>query len=276
MNKLAQARLLHVLRDSVAIFNSSERIQDIQGRILNMQHNYIDLFYLLKGNAEANGIASYFSDHDLPAFKNWFYNYGRLWTVCAQPPWSSVDYTEYGGYRVLNSVFYLLSDCEPLIQWYAYFDISYMKSEDYNDIDNVEHTGYWTKQLFLAMRGDWDVLRARCEHVLAHPPTNDNVMFQVDHRFYLALANGDQQGMEAVIRELVSEPLVSNKKRNDLLEGGYSRDLYCTPAVIYSKLAWRHGYEVVVDSPLIPKEWLPIAPLTHYEDVFEFMKDYPL
>ena len=58
------------------------------------------------------------------------------------------------------------------------------------------------------------------------------------------------------------------------MEGGYTADLICTPAVIYSKLAWRHGYEIVVDSPYIPKEWLPITPLDTYEDPFEFMKAY--
>jgi hypothetical protein len=53
---------------------------------------------------------------------------------------------------------------------------------------------------------------------------------------------------------------------------GYAADLISTAAVIYAKIAWHHGYEVRVDSPYIPPEWLPTEPLERYDDHYGFLK----
>lgn len=79
--------------------------------------------------------------------------------------------------------------------------------------------------------------------------------------------------MEATIAELVSPKMIA---RRVALEGGFSANLLCTPATLYSKLAWIHGYEIVVDSPYIPSEWLPLLPLDVYADPFDFMSSYQI
>jgi hypothetical protein len=47
-------------------------------------------------------------------------------------------------------------------------------------------------------------------------------------------------------------------------------------ATLYAKIAWRHGHELAVDTPMIPKEWLPVQPLAAYEDPYEFMRAYEI
>ena len=42
--------------------------------------------------------------------------------------------------------------------------------------------------------------------------------------------------------------------------------------MIYAKIAWRSGYEVEVDLPCIPKEWLPVTPLDNYDEHYDFLK----
>jgi hypothetical protein len=79
--------------------------------------------------------------------------------------------------------------------------------------------------------------------------------------------------MESVIEQLVSPGLIARRMS---LEGGYRAGLICTPAVIYSKLAWRHGYQLGVDSPYVPREWLPVTQLSEYSDPFDFMKKYEI
>ena len=55
-------------------------------------------------------------------------------------------------------------------------------------------------------------------------------------------------------------------------ESGFTEDLISTPAVIYAKIAWLHGCKVVVDTPYIPAEWLPMDPLPHYDNHYRFLK----
>jgi len=48
------------------------------------------------------------------------------------------------------------------------------------------------------------------------------------------------------------------------------------PALGYAKLAWQKGLQVTVDSPLVPKELLPVVPRESYEDSsYDFLVRYP-
>lgn len=241
---------------------------DVCERIVNMQHNYYSLFLMLQGYPLAKSISDWFHGGTVESLKNSFYNYAKLRYIYAQPPYNMFGPKVAYSSDALEGMYFLLSDHEPLIQWYTKLDYNYDKKST-NNIKSVE---FYTQQFFIALRGEWDVLIERCERIIANPPTNAREKkFMLDHQFYLALAKGDVMGMEAVIKELVSPKKIANRKG---LESGFTADLICTPAIIYSKLAWRNGYEIVVDSPYIPKEWLPIKPLEKYEDMFEFMKAY--
>nr|WP_262381825.1 immunity 49 family protein [Pseudomonas veronii] len=105
--------------------------------------------------------------------------------------------------------------------------------------------------------------------MIAHPPSGPKKRFMLDNEFFIALAEGDKSKMESVLRELTTP--ASIKRRFDS-ENGYSEGLISTFGVIYAKIAWRHGYEVVVDTPYIPSEWLPVKPLAHYDAHYEFLK----
>ena len=74
--------------------------------------------------------------------------------------------------------------------------------------------------------------------------------------------------MEAALLELIEPTLM---RRRQAEERAYTQYFICTCAVVYAKIAWRHGYHVTVDSPWVPREWLPVAPLPSYENAFAFM-----
>lgn len=73
--------------------------------------------------------------------------------------------------------------------------------------------------------------------------------------------------MEQALSEMVL-PKAVTKRRND--SSGYTADLILTAAVVYAKIAWRHGFNVRVPSPYIPAEWLPVAPLSTYPAPYPF------
>ncbi|ARL61555.1 hypothetical protein BOC52_36075 [Burkholderia pseudomallei] len=41
---------------------------------------------------------------------------------------------------------------------------------------------------------------------------------------------------------------------------------------IETKLCWRRGIPVEVDHPLVPMDLMPVKPLDHYDDVYDFLK----
>lgn len=87
-----------------------------------------------------------------------------------------------------------------------------------------------------------------------------------DYEFYKALHTNNKAKMEEILEKLVSPKI--HKKRND---NPILNKFISLPALGYAKLAWRKGIEVDIDSPLIPKELLPIEPLEKYQIHYDFL-----
>jgi len=88
-----------------------------------------------------------------------------------------------------------------------------------------------------------------------------------DYEFYKALLAGSKAKIEEMLERLVSPKV--HKRRND---NPVLNQYVSLPALGYAKLAWRKEIEVEVNSPLIPKELLPIQPLEKYEIPYDFLK----
>lgn len=96
--------------------------------------------------------------------------------------------------------------------------------------------------------------------------------YLTDYAFYAALAEGNSEKMQTALYQLLDTKKF-NARRN--WENGYTQDLIYTCVIIYAKLAWYHGYQIEVDSPYVPKEWLDMTPLPEYQDEFPFLLQYP-
>lgn len=108
-------------------------------------------------------------------------------------------------------------------------------------------------------------VEARARRILSE---GDELFYDADYRFFLALAKGDQPEMLTQISRLVTPETLA--EREDL-ESGFTSGLISTYAVIYAKLAWLWGYCIQLDTPYVPAEWLPIAPLAKYEFPYDFL-----
>lgn len=224
----------------------------------------------LKSYSEVFAMAAWYERGDLVSFKSWMYSRAKLEYILTSPPFDETGGKIAFEYRAIHGLFALVSDHDGLIDWYSRLDNLF----DARRVENPNAFDFWTKQFFVALRGEWATLIERCERIIENPPNiSRSKKFLIDHRFYMALARGDVKGMEAIIEELVSPSLIA---RRISLEGGFRADLICTMAVIYTKLAWRHGYRIVVNSPYIPRDWLPVAPLPEYIDPFDFMRKYEI
>lgn len=211
----------------------------------------------------ARAVDAWFGDHDLTAFKQDCHVASKLQYIREK---------EAGELRWLpeqNFFIVLMSDHAHLIEFWA----SFKPSDDYSirRTSSPNEHAFRHYQMTLALRGAWEELAQRAQEQLdAQPPKLKR--FMVDQKFYLALARGDRIGMEDALAELTS-PKVA-KVRNEQLEFGFTHFFIGTHATMYAKIAWRAGYEVEVDTPYIPREWLPIRPLEKYEDPYPFMRAY--
>lgn len=256
---MASKRLDHIRRHTENSESSIER------KAHNIKHNLGDPSACAMGlssHAAASAMYSWFSNRDIKAMKQWFYVAAKLDQLYYKMEEANPEIGR--GYPELFKP--ILSDNEPLIDWFAHYDLAY----DMKRAENHKTHDFWSYQTIVALRGDWPRLIERCESIINDPPgASREQKYLVDHHFFLALARGDIDKMQSVLQEIVSPKAI--KSRLDF-ETGYTADLISTPAVIYAKIAWRHGYQVKVDSPYVPAEWLPVAPLEHYDSHYDFLK----
>jgi hypothetical protein len=216
--------------------------------------------------AKAKSLLAWFGDGDLQVHKQWAYVEAKLHRMIFQ-----IEPGEW--FPAYKHLYALLSDHADLVNWYRQHTVSYFLEGESEDRDNPTQAAFHGYQALLALNGEWELLAQRCEQILAMDIAKER-KYLIDHRFYFALANGDKSGMESVLNELTSPKIA--RKRNFEQAFGLTERLIATHATIYAKIAWRHGHEILVDSPWVPKEWLPIQPLDHYEDPWDFMKNFDI
>lgn len=215
--------------------------------------------------ATIKALLAWFEERDLSVFKQWAFVSGKIRRAMYQV-------RPKGAYFTPVYLMPLLSDNHALIDWYSRFDYPFSTESGTlaaTRIKNSKMDEYYHHNTWLALRGDWEQLEQRARAFLNDVPAKQ-AAYQADHRFHLALAQGNLEGMESALAELV-EPKLMKRRRQE--EGGYTQHFICTFAIVYAKIAWRHGFQVSIESPWVPKEWLPIAPLPKYEDAFAFMAE---
>lgn len=213
----------------------------------------------------AKSLIAWFRDHDLQAFKEWAFVAAKLQRMARQlAPTEMIS--------APNLMYVVFSDHEDIISWFSQHTGYFQNNKDAH---NPKQAVYFHYQAFLALRGDWDELKNRCERILAmeHEIKKDR-RFLLDQRFYLALAEGKVAEMESVLTEMTNPK--NARVRNFEFPFGLEERLFSGFATLYAKLAWRHGYQLQVDSVWIPQAWLPIQPLERYEEPWKFMREFDI
>ncbi len=220
----------------------------------------------LQSNATANAMAAWFSAGSINVMKQWAYVAAKIRRAMYQLKPDGY----FHGYEHLTP---LLSDHDALISWFANFEVPFSEKGFYSNPARAARPNtpdFTSYQVLLALRGNWTELERRSNLFLAEMPKTRK-SYVADQRFHLALAHGDVSAMEVALAEMLDPAVMRRRREKD--ESGYTQWFISTYAVIYSKIAWRHGYQVEVDSLWVPKEWLPVAPLPCYEDPYPFLQE---
>lgn len=175
-------------------------------------------------------------------------------------------------YELSAVTFPILSDNNELIKDYStlrYKAWGRMPSMDENVL--MGKSAIWCNTIQFFMVNDVQGVERNLNIIetltLPKLPKNQQEL-KIDYAFYKALLAKDKAKCEELLEQLVSPKI--HKKRNDNL---VLNKYISQPALGYAKLAWRQGVEVEVNSSLVPKEILPIAPLDNYEIPYDFLKD---
>jgi hypothetical protein len=205
---------------------------------------------------------AWFANHDLQDFKLQSY-------IATKLKFIRCKHVGEEGLMYEHEYFYaLLSDYEPSIQWMSSQPLSTLTQKRVNNPAQEEYRSY---QMTLALKGDWKQLAQRAEMFLSNPPAKMK-KYVPDQSFYLALANGSKEGMEAALAEMTA-PKVALKRNGDFHFAFAGQFIACF-ATLYAKIACRQGHTIELDTPFIPNEWLPVSPLEEYPDPYEFMRRY--
>ncbi len=129
--------------------------------IENNEGSRINCLLGLNSYAEANAIVAWFRDEDLTKFKEWSYLSAKLQRLefqCNPIVW-------FAAYKLFYA---LLSDNSELISWYRQFHLPFsFNSGAVKDRDNPRQPDFHAYQALLALKGEWDELRQRCELILS-------------------------------------------------------------------------------------------------------------
>ncbi|WP_275994672.1 Imm49 family immunity protein [Burkholderia glumae] len=117
--------------------------------------------------------------------------------------------------------------------------------------------------LQLAIRGDDDQISMMIRKFSENGKNSLRAKCAEDRDFYSLLLKRDKAGLESLIQSKHA-PLNSA----DPIDEEFLSYL----GVLEAKLCWRRGIPVEIDHPLVPMELMPVKPLDHYDDVYDFLK----
>ena len=206
----------------------------------------------LSGDHKALGVHGYFIDGNVQSLKQHFY-------IACKLSAASVGLEGGEGFVTYSPYLYgLLSDSPEIIDWLAHVETPELIRARNNPLWH----GFHLHMLQLALRDEHEALQAKIEKAArsAKKPLRDD--FATGKDFYSLLLKRDKEGLERHIqhwaKKQTGDPLV-----DDFLAEG---------STLRAKLCWLKGIPVQIDSPLVPMELMPIQPLAHYDDVYDFLQ----
>ncbi len=172
----------------------------------------------------------------------------------------------------------ILSDHEEFIDWWRQNEAPYQEVQYRGKsrlVDVPTDAMFYRYQIWLALNSRWEELAKRCETILGMESkiTKDRP-YLIDHRFYLALARGEKEKMESILEEKCTK---KNRRIRVRRQSGITENFIDSYATLFAKLAWRNGYEVEVETPWIPKDWLPVSrDLDYVDPPWKFLQEFDI
>lgn len=212
---------------------------------------------------ELNWHKEYLYHHDIKATKQRIYNCGRLLDMRGGGRNNKMYHDLLG-----DVISMLLSDSQELLELF--------KAWEYDDYTHPNSKGSrivsMTTFVQKLLRGNPKEISQEYELYLQHRNQRYSetsfYAFEKDPQIMKGFIEGDKDAIVDGLNWIVSERAFEVRQNM-----GACR-YFSYPATAYLKVAWILGYEIEIDSSLIPMHLMPIQPLEKYEVPYFFMEGY--
>ncbi|WP_233177078.1 contact-dependent inhibition immunity protein BcpI [Ralstonia sp. ASV6] len=153
----------------------------------------------------------------------------------------------------------LLSDSAEVIDAIARVETPALVKERGNPLHNWFHV----YMLQLLIRGEDEAIEAMVDKIAKHGRKPLRAECAERRDFFSLLLKRDKAALEELIQNKHA-PL----KSDDPIDENFMSYF----GTLETKLCWYRGIPVEIDHPLVPMELMPIQPLSHYDDVYDFLK----
>ncbi len=176
------------------------------------------------------------------------------------------------GWTVTYDFFALMSDNQRVID--CLVSDTLRAVHDKYDRKNLEPFFFKNKRLAISSK-NWEELKERAQHFLDdeknYPKARKYKPYIPEHEFYVALCDGNVEGMHNALEKLLDLKIAKRRVRGYCVNFSWFLNVI---ALELGKIASIHGFDVGIDHPTAPKELIEYKPLDHYEDPYDFMKEY--
>ena len=202
-------------------------------------------------------------DKDIESFRKNIYVYSKLNLM-------GTDTRAYLAWKKMNLFCILMSNNKDFLDFILRtFDIIGHEKEKYK---KSEADFYLMRTILLALKGDWEEVIKRADFYLANPSKETGFKyFSLEFGFLKALAEKNIEKMKENINAML-EPKVARQMMYDESIFFY---LYVY-VLLYLKIASYYGFDLEIESDIVPKELIDNTPAKEYPEPYEFMKKFDL
>ena len=184
----------------------------------------------------------------------------------------SRDSRAYLAWNKMNLFCILMSNNKDFLDFILRtFDIIGHEKEKYK---KSEADFYLMRTILLALKGDWEEVIKRADFYSANPSKETGFKyFSLEFGFLKALAEKNIEKMKENINAML-EPKVA---RQMMYDESIFFDFYLhTHVLLYLKIASYYGFDLEIESDIVPKEFIDNTPAKEYSEPYEFMKKFDL
>lgn len=202
-------------------------------------------------------------DKDIESFRKNIYVYSKLNLM-------GTDTRAYLAWKKINLFCILMSNNKDFLDFILRnFDIIGYEKEKYK---KSEADFYLMRTILLALKGDWEEIIKRADFYSANPSKETGFKyFPLEFGFLRALAEKDIEKMKENVNAML-EPKVARQMMYDESIFFYLH-IY---VLLYLKIASYYGFDLKIESDIVPKELIDSTPAKEYPEPYEFMKKFDL
>ena len=230
--------------------------------LLEKQYRTLSLsavFSSMAHDHENLGLLACFAHHNLAAFKQHWALVSKL-RVHASRHEPDSEYHSSGGTmsREMELLYAFISDSPAAIDEVTMLDTPRLIR--FRDDAKAREFTFHIAQL--VMRDDYETAHTKIEIGAKKAGGSLKKAYAAGTDFYSLLMKGDKTGLEASIMDYTKQ-----EEKNTLPT---VCDFIRPVSTFRAKLCWHKGIPVEIEHPMVPMDWMPIAPLAHYDDIYAF------